>query len=180
MPLSETEIAIDASAGRWFVAWTTRSCAERAFVDEMLTRGYAAYCPMTARYSNGKPVLEPAFKGYAFVAVPGEPESPEYADAIYEVRGSKRLAKRTLIPIPHQRRFLMEINQVRKALEAEPELLATRQFVPGRWVRVTRGKWMGQTARIDQVKKGVIVVWCEQVLGGVELPVGMDEVEFLD
>jgi len=163
------------------VAWTTRSCQELAFVDEMLSLGFPAYCPMTARYNaNRKLIHEPAFKGYAFVAIPGEVGTEGYADAMYAVRGSRRLASRTIIPIRQQERFIDEMNRVRSALDTDPAIMATRHCVPGRRVRVCGGTWRGHEGVIDHAKAGVVVILVREVLGGVELPVTMDQMEFLD
>lgn len=175
------DIVINETAGRWFAAWV-RAHSERTFVDEMLSRGYPAYCPLSARYAKKKLIQEPAFPQYVFVAIPHQPNTREYFDAMYKVKGSGRLAQRMLIDIRNQKKFIREINAVRGVLDIDPTVQMEKCYLPGREVRVIKGMWAhpDRIARIDGMKSGRVCVFVEALLGGAMLEVGADEIEFLD
>lgn len=174
-------IVINEAAGVWMAAWV-RVHSERTFVDEMLSRGYPAYCPLSARYAKKKMIQEPAFPQYVFVAIPHKPNTREYFDAMYEVKGSGRLAQRMLIDIRNQKKFIREINDVRQVLDIDPAVQMSKCYLPGREVRVIKGIWAhpDRIARIDGMKAGQVCIFVEALLGGAMLQVGADEIELLD
>lgn len=176
-PKTQTSISIE--TGKWWVAFC-RGNTEKVFAEEMSNAGIPAYCPteIVRKFnSQGKRIqLErPLFPAYAFVAIRGEEDSPEYAEEMYFIRGNARLVKRTLIRIVDQNRFVHELSQIQRALALGP-IERCGYLVPGCRVRITNGPYMGMEGVLEKENGGKIQLVCAQMQAGVIITV-KDNVE---
>lgn len=113
-------------------------------------------------------VEKPLFPGYVFVdCAPrrhGELVMSHFVANILEVLD--------------QRKLLHELEQIRKALDVDPALGASRAFTRGKRVRITRGSFRGLEGIIQVVKSGARVVLNVEMIGqAVSLEVDLNALE---
>lgn len=115
----------------------TRSRQEKAVAEVLTSSGGQPYLPLHRRvvfYGHRRRVVEaPLFSCYLFLW-----GLPEHA---YAAISTKRVAQ--IIPVRDQAALEVEIQQIRRALEAGAELGPYRYLVRGRRVRVSAGPFQG-------------------------------------
>lgn len=142
---------LEADADLWVVAHL-KSRQEKAFAGDLMRMDVPYYLPMVEkrvrRRDNNKlrKTLLPLFPGYVSVALP-----PEEWDTLYQ---TNRVA--TLIPIPDQEAFLMELLQVQRVLDSGSDLEVAPAFESGEKVCVRNGPLRGL--------RGMVLEYCGKSL----------------
>ena len=116
-------------------------------------------------------VEKPLFPGYFFVR--------------FDDEGRLGLLKSNhivhIIDIPHQRKFLHELAQIRKALSIDSSLGTCNAYKKGRIVKIQTGPFTGIEGRISRVQSsGKVLITLDMIGQAVVVEVDKDYVALLD
>ena len=129
----------------WFVLHLKPRC-EKKMAEYCRIQEIECYLPLRSElkiYQRRKVQVEkPLFPGYFFMTC--------------DEKGRMALLLtnnivRTLVP-PNEDRFLFELDQVRKALAADPSLGSCQAIEQGKRVRITGGPFMGVEGLVDKMR----------------------------
>ena len=159
------------SAGRWWVAHT-RSRHEKSLAFDLLQSGHAYFLPMfeQVRIARGRRLraLLPLFSGYLFFA--GDEA------ARFRVLGTHRVAR--VIEVPDQKRLLMELTHLNRAMNAGARLSPHPYLRQGMRCRVISGAFRGLEGIVQQFGQNAQLVLQVHALGqSVALQIDMSMVE---
>jgi transcription antitermination factor NusG len=174
----ETGASVDLRAivGTWSVA-QVKTQEEHAIARRLTAFGIPSFLPcveVTRIYPKRKLVVQqPVFRGYLCVAWR---EDLQRGD-ILSTRGVYGLK-----PVLNQGRFLDDLENVAKALKADPRLDTTEEIPLGPRVRVIRGPFVGcvgvyQERREKTRKQGTVVIGSVVMSGGAVLEVDPKDLE---
>jgi len=139
-------------AGDWFVCHT-RPRSEKKFAALMAAETIEHYLPLVEsvrRYPSGtKRFTKPLFPGYVFAKVPAAQKPRIYQQDL--------LAR--AIPVDDERRFLAQIDDVRKIVSSGVALTVIPLLARGRRVRVVGGALHGLEGLVDDSSnpRGVVI-----------------------
>jgi len=139
-------------AGDWFVCHT-RPRREKKFAALMAAEAIEHYLPLmesVRRYPSGtKRFTKPLFPGYVFAKVPAAQKPRIYQQDL--------LAR--AIPVDDERRFLAQIDDVRKIVSSGVALTVIPLLTRGRRVRVMGGALHGLEGLVDDSSnpRGVVI-----------------------
>ena len=113
-------------------------------------------------------VWKPVFPGYVFARFQPEQRIP--------VLQSGQIAR--ILEVKDQLKFINEIEQVRKALGADPGLHACQAISAGMTARITEGPFQGLEGIVVKFKGGMRVILNVDIIGqGVAIEIGEDALE---
>jgi len=158
----------------WFVLYVKPRC-EKKMCEFSRIQGLEHYLPLrmeTKIYQRRKVVVEkPVFPGYFFVAA----DSKERLSLL-----KTNNIVRILIP-PKEEHLLFELEQVRKALTADPTLGSCVALERGRRVRITGGAFMGIEGMVWAIKgRSKVCLNVDMIGRAVAVEVDRDVLEVLD
>ena len=114
---------------------------------------------------------KPVFPGYVFASFDRD-ERLSVLRTNYIVR---------IIEPAHQRPFLYELAQVRRALRVDPTLGAVEALKKGRRVRITGGPFMGVEGVVQTIKRSTNVLLNVDMIGqAIAVEVDKDYLEVID
>jgi transcription antitermination factor NusG len=153
----------------------TRSRQEKSIARALKAAGIAHYLPLVQRVGyrgRRKRVVEtPLFTSYVFLYGP--------MDAVYFAVSTKRVAN--VIPVPDQDGFVMEMEQIRRALECGADLGPADYLAVGCKVRVTAGPFVGLEGLIEDRARADRLILQVAALGrGTSLEIDADLLEAVD
>jgi transcription antitermination factor NusG len=155
----------------WQVAHTRPRC-EKQVAAYCASRSVEHYLPLrreTKIYQRRKvTVHKPLFPGYVFARL-GRDQRVTLLRTGQVVR---------LLAVPDEERLVFELEQVRRALEADPGLVACQAVRQGARVRITTGPFQGLEGVVEAIRGGARVVLNVEFIGqGVPVEVGLDMLE---
>lgn len=151
-----------------------RSRCEKKAAAYCAAAGLTHYLPLRRekkKYQRRQvEVWIPLFPGYLFVQL-----HPEQRALILR---SGQVAR--ILEVKDQLKFVSEIEQIRKALEAEPGLSACPAITAGQMVRITAGPFQGLEGIVAKDKGGERVILNVEMIGqGVAIEAAKDILERL-
>ncbi len=155
----------------WTVLHVRPRCEKK--VAEYCTRHtVSSYMPLrseTKIYQRRKvTVAKPVFPSYVFAEI-----DRQNRDLVLRSGNIVRM-----IEVVDQDRFLLELDQVRKALDVDPTLGATAAFTRGKRVRIIDGPFRGLEGVVETVRGGTRVILNVEAIGqGVPVDVEMPMLE---
>lgn len=159
------------SDATWLIAHTRPRCEKQvaAFCAARLMEHYLPLRREIKIYQRRKvTVHKPLFAGYVFARM-------DHEQRLLLLRGG-HIAR--LLPVPDQEQLVFELRQVRRALDADPFLVACRVIKQGARVRITTGPFQGLEGIVEEIKGGVRVVLNVEFINRgvpVEVELGMLE-----
>ena len=160
--------------GDWHIAHT-KARQEKALAHDLLAAGIDYYLPMVQRetYSGDRRRrnLYPVFTSYLFFAGP-----PEVRVRVFQ---TNRVAN--VLPVADRDRFVREISDIQRVLDAGDVLELVPGFPVGRQVVVTKGPYQGTIGTVTHDRPWTSITLVISTLGvGAELKISGDLLELLD
>ena len=155
----------------WTVLHVRPRC-EKKVAEYCVRHKVPSYLPLrseTKIYQRRKvTVAKPVFPSYVFA----EFERPN-REVVLKSGNIVRI-----IEVVDQERFVLELDQVRKALDVDPTLGATAAFTRGKRVRILDGPFRGLEGVVETVRGGTRVILNVEAIGqGVPVDVDMHMLE---
>lgn len=155
----------------WQVAHTRPRC-EKQVAAFCVARAVEHYLPLRREikiYQRRKvTVYKPLFPGYVFARL-----DREQRVVLLRVGHVVRV-----MPVSDEARLVFELDQVRRALEVDPDLVSCQAVRQGTWVRITTGPFQGLEGVVERIRGGMrVVLNVEFICRGVPVEVGLDMVE---
>jgi len=152
----------------WRVIHSRPRC-EKKLAEYATAHGIGHYLPLrreTRVYQRRRVTFDyPLFPGYLFAVLDG--------DALVTLLKSHQVVR--TLEVVDQSRLVFELDQIRRALTADPTLGAYRMVRPGQAVRVKSGPFQGIEGRVVTVRGKTRVMLAVEMIGqavmvDVEMP----------
>ena len=158
----------------WHVLYLHPRCEKKMaeFCDVLDLHHYLPLRRETKIYQRRKVTVDkPVFPGYFFCAFDN--------DSRISVLQTNIVAR--VLEVPHQRSFLHELAQIRKALAIDPTLWACEAVRTGTRVRITGGPFRGGEGGVTARKASTKVLLNIDMIGqAVAVEIGRDLLEVTD
>jgi transcription antitermination factor NusG len=159
---------------KWYVLYI-RSRTEKKMAEYSVKLNLHYYLPLRTEvkiFQRRKVQVEkPVFPSYFFVR--------------FDDKGRIELLKSNhivyIIDIPHQRKFLHELAQIRKALRVDSSLGSCTAYEKGRMVKIKTGPFSGIEGCIDIVRpSGKVLLNVDMIGQAVVVELDKDYIDLLD